>query len=821
MENYRFTLPLLPTPGKLITVYAVDGGAARNAVLTTMATLLAERDGAGVPVLMIDWDTEAPGLHDDGGAGWRAGVPSASFRPGLLEYFEACRDHLALLSAHGRHGADADSGDADSGELRRARQVFEAVDWEPFVERVDPSRPLYLMRAGSFDDAYGERAAAMDWEALFAASPSLFRCFAEHMGRRFGHVLVASRGGRSAAVSVCTSLLADRLVTLFTPSRRSLDGICGVVRRAIEYRASHEQAQRPLLVYPLPIDLDGADQGRRLLWRHGDPAGEAGGYQAVLEQLMRESYALPGLSLDSYFDHVQLQQLNPMAAIGATALSMARLPRTADRFSLARGVGDLLDWVADGCLPWQAHAELALSGRIADVRAADPEGSSPALQTALAADLFELGRLQRQQGRDRQALASVSEAATLQSQLWGAGHADTRAGRLALGAQLLACGKADAALGLYRCLFDESAQALGHAHPDTLAARAGVAAALAEGGQFDAALGHADQVAMGWRERAGLNHRATLQAQAAHAALLAKAGELSRARMLFEQALEGRERVLGLEHADTLATVAQLAVVLRQMGHLDTARGLQERVLASRRRLLGVDHADTIEAGLALADTVAAQCDLQRVGELCGPLAASCQRRYGRSMPPARSAELEIASVLARESGLGVTAAGAAAGAAPFSAGPPTSSSSAFPAFPPSPPRPWHSVDIATLGAPHESGFAICTDDAGSEGWRVQGGAAGVATGAASGAGEMAASCAPFSLDRADAGEIERGVMRLEQMEDRAAVEARELADRLREPMLTADVEPMVRARGVRAILEVYFYQGDTEALVAFTSQQK
>src|SRR5450830_1183722 len=414
MENYRFTLPLLPTPGKLTTVYAVDGGAARNAVLTTMATLLADRACAGVPVLMIDWDTEAPGLHDECSGAEREGGGGSPERKG----------------ERGGRASPAGDGAADL-ELQRARQVFEAVDWEPFIERVDDSRPLYLMRAGCCDDSFGERAAAADWEALFAASPSLFRCFAEHLARRFAHVLVASRGGRSAAVSVCTSLLADQLVILFSPNRRSLDGACGVVRRAIDYRSSHEEAQRPLLVYPLPIELDGADLGRRLRWRHGDPGGEAGGYQCVLEQLMRDSYGLSTLSLDSYLDHVQLQQLNAMAEP-----LPPRLPLTADRFSLARGVAELLDWAADGAFPWQEREELALARGIAGARVADPDAQSPATQARLADHLLALGKVQERAGRCRQALDSVSEAAAVQTALWGADHPATRAGRTGLAAQL-------------------------------------------------------------------------------------------------------------------------------------------------------------------------------------------------------------------------------------------------------------------------------------------------------------------------------------------------------------------------------------------------
>lgn len=775
MENYRFTLPQLPASGKLTTVYHVDGGAARNAVLTTMAAQLsaqlAEAGRTGlpvpVPVLMIDWDTESPGLHEafqgDGG--------DALARPGLLEYFAACRAQLALL-----HDT-FEPAFGDDAEARRARQVVEAVDWEPFIERVDDSRPLYLMRAGCFDDSYGERAAGADWEGLFAASPSLLRSFADHLARRFGHILVASRGGRSAAVSVCTSILADRLLLLFSPSQRSLAGACGVARRAIEYRSSHEDAQRPLLLYPLPVELDGADQARRLRWRHGDPrhadlaGGDADGYQSVMEQLMRESYALPELSLDSYFDHVQLQQLNPMAG-GDTP----HQPLSADRLSLARAVADLLEWLADGSFPWQGRAELTLSRRIAAARAADPDGVSPAVQAALAADLFQIGSLQQQYGRAKQALASMEEGASLQAALWGSGHPATRAGRLALARQLHHCGKADAALAVFHSLFEDCAHELGHTHPDTLAARAGVVAALSDCQQFDTALVHAGAVVAGWRERCGLNHGATLEAQALHAATLAHAGDPRRARMLLEQVLEGRERILGVEHADTLATQAELAVILRQMGQLDMARDLQEQLFSSRQRLLGHDHADSIDAGFALADTAAAQCDLRRVAELLAPLSAACRRRYGHSHPPGRSAELDLAARLVQEAALAA----------------------------PRPHAPHQLERSAPAGAPHESGFTALSPVASGRSGR------GVA---------VSDACHPMAGRYSEPFDIERSVIRLEQMDDLAADEARELADRLREPVLTAGVPPIVRQRGVRAILGVYFYQGDTDAVVSLMQE--
>jgi hypothetical protein len=330
----------------MTTFYSFESGTARSVALSNMAVLLAGRMNATIPVLMIDWDTESPGLHHYFKQGEalpghaRPGTP----RPGVLEYFEACRDHLALLARNG-HACD---------DVQLANLVLEAVDWEQYVERVDHSRPLYLMRAGCFDDSYGERADRMDWDALFGACPALFRCFGEFMARRFRHVLVDARSGRSAAVSICTTLLPRKLVTLFTPNQRSLEGLAGVVNRAIEYRCSHEDEQRPLLVYPLPCSIDSADCERRLQWRRGDPHKGVGGYQPALEKLLRHSYGASNISLDSYLDEVQLQQTNAMAS--GEHLSVCR-QREGDRFSLTRTFETLLDWVADGYFPWQSRAE--------------------------------------------------------------------------------------------------------------------------------------------------------------------------------------------------------------------------------------------------------------------------------------------------------------------------------------------------------------------------------------------------------------------------------------------------------------------------------
>lgn len=631
MEIPRITLPPITAPGDVTTFYSFESGTARSVALSNMAVLLAGRMNATVPVLMIDWDTESPGLHHyfDQGDG----------RPGVLEYFEACRDHLELLARNGQVCDD----------VRLANQVLEAIDWEQYVERVDQSRPLYLMRAGRFDDSYGERADRMDWDSLFGACPALFRCFGDFLCRRFRHVLVDARSGRSAAVSICTTLLPRKLVTLFTPNQRSLEGLAGVVNRAIEYRCSHEEEQRPLLVYPLPCSIDSADCERRQQWRRGDPHKGLGGYQPALEKLLRHSYGTANISLDSYLDEVQLQQTNAMSS--GEHLSVCA-EREGDRFSLTRTFETLLDWVAEGYFPWQSRAEVALLASIAAARALSTDGVSTAVSVPLAADLKRLGDLYRAQGRERQAQQCFEESTILRQRLLGEDHADTRLSRASLAALLRQTGKLHEAKFLYELLMDDCRRLLGADHPETLAARAGLAATLAQLKDFIPALALHDEVIGAWERLQGPDHAMTLASLAGRAETLTCAAELSRARMAYERVLEGRQRLLGAEHADTLRCAQQLAEVLCELGDTANARKLQESVVKARERHRGADHACTVQAREVLAEIVAAQGDLKSVRAIQEALAKSRERRLGSEHPDTLSIQLRLATTLGEQGDL-------------------------------------------------------------------------------------------------------------------------------------------------------------------------
>ncbi len=629
-EN-RASLPALEGPGAVTTFYAYEGGPARNALLAAAALQLAG-DPSHAPVLVIDWDLDAPSLHawlgldaDAACEEERAAAPA----PGLVDYFGALRDGLRR-----QRFANGDCGEA------LAEAVLDAVDWRHYVQRADGRRPLYLMRAGRFDDGYPDRAGRLDWDGLFDACPALFRRFAARMRRHFCHVLVASRAGRSASVSVCATLLPDRIVGLFTPVPGSLDGLEGVVKRAIDYRCTHEDEQRPLMVYPVACSADGArsDPGQR--WRRGDTGAGLPGYQPRLEALLRGAYGMTRLRLDSWFDELQL----PLADAVAIA------PAGAEGGALARPAAGLLSWLAHGHFPWQSLAELRLRMAVARNRAdaAAASGANP-LAIPLASSLARLGALCRDEGRIGEADELLAESLALCHGALGEDHSQSRAGLRALAGLHHGAGRLHEARRDYQLLAEGCARSVGAEHPETLGARSRLACVLGELGEGERALALHEQVVATCERLFGDFHVATLDSLEDLAVTLSGQHEFDRARVLCERVLDGRRRLQGGEHGDTLRCSQRLAQLLGEMGDLGNARRLLEAVLRARERHDGADATPTLQAREALAEILAAQGDLAAVRRIQESLAWTRERHLGASHPDTLSTQLRLASTLGQQ----------------------------------------------------------------------------------------------------------------------------------------------------------------------------
>ena len=628
MDHQGMTLEPLATPGEVTTFYAYEGGAARNAALSALALQLAGGD-ASEPVLVIDWDLAAPALHrhlalpaDAFHASESSAAADDAARPGLLEFFEACRAQLRTTAGRGEELAD---------------RVIDGVGWQAAIERADGRRPLYLLRAGRFDANYAERAGRLDFEALFDACPALYRRFAARLTRHFRHVLVAASAGRSAAVSVCTTLVPDRLVGLFTPAPGSLEGLEGVLRRAVDYRGTHEDEQRPLLLYPLACSADGARSDPHARWRRGDVRLGLPGYQPRIEALLRASYGWPRVNLDSWFDETQLALADAVSTCGAAG----------DRRALARHAALLAEWLAPEHFPWQSLHEVRLRAAVAQARrlASDDGIGSQALADSLA----QLGNLCRRERRRDEARACLEESLTLRQRLLGDEHPATRQARAALAALLLESGALHDARRHYDVLVQACARKAGNDDPETLAARSQSARALAGLGEGERALALHEQVVAACERALGDQHPATFDCLEDLAQSLVQQHEFERARVVYERVLDGRRRHQGSEHGDTLRCGQRLALLLGAAGELGNARRMLEAVLRAHERHDGADAAGALAAREALAEILAAQGDLAAVRSIQESLARTRERHLGAAHPETLNMQLRLASTLGQQ----------------------------------------------------------------------------------------------------------------------------------------------------------------------------
>ncbi|OBV36773.1 tetratricopeptide repeat protein [Janthinobacterium psychrotolerans] len=631
MECPRLSLPPLSAPGEVVTFYSYKGGTGRTMALSNIAVLLARRDNASVPVLMLDWDMEAPGLHHY--------FDQHQECPGVLEFFEACREQLELLGATG-FAAD---GEHDYAAL--AERVLDAIDWQQYVVRVDQGSPLYLMRAGRFDASYSERLAQMRWDQLFDACPALFRCFADTLARHFRYVLVDSRTGRTDSAGICTTLLPRKLVVVFTPNRQSLEGVDALVTRAIEYRRSHEDEQRPLLVYPLPSRIEMGDGAQRAEWRRGDSYKGIAGYQPMFERLLRTSYGLPQIALDSYFDEVQLQQTKTFAYGEQLAV---RIDQGGDRFSLTRTFEAFLQWLTGGYFPWQSSREIGLLAAIDEARRALQVEPGRAVALPLARDLARLGELYRKDGRPEPALDAFRQSVEIRTRILGGEHIDTLTGKSGMARLLRQLGTLDEARQLEEDVARARERLQGAEHADTLAARACLAQTMVRQGDYAAALALQDAVLASQLRLLGSEHPRTLGAMACRATTLLHMGSLDEARQLLDTVVAARTRLFGAEHGDTLHSKLALAQVLGRQGDLEGARQLLDAILQAQERSLGLDHPVTLATRDRLADIVAGLGDWAGARQLHENQVAARERTRGLDHPETLMSQRKLAEALLR-----------------------------------------------------------------------------------------------------------------------------------------------------------------------------
>lgn len=212
--------------GTVVTFYSFKGGVGRSFTLANVAILLARW---GHRVLAIDWDLEAPGLH---------------------EYF------ARLLPHPPRTGIVDLVGDFRTGTVHATSHYVTHLNTT--VGTVD------LIGAGRKDDGYPRRVQEIDWAKLYEDGfADVLERLRHDWVRDYDFVLIDSRTGWADVASICTAHLPDRLVLVFTANEQSIGGAVEAVGKANQARDALPYDRPKLTVLPLLSRFDSRVEYRR------------------------------------------------------------------------------------------------------------------------------------------------------------------------------------------------------------------------------------------------------------------------------------------------------------------------------------------------------------------------------------------------------------------------------------------------------------------------------------------------------------------------------------------------------------------------------
>jgi hypothetical protein len=279
-------------------------------------------------VLMIDWDLEAPGLYAYFA---EESDPEAGKQAGLIEYFESLRSAVEndpeLYRRVARGQATPDS----------------VAPLSPFVMR-DVLPGLDLMNAGLLDGTYYQRVSGFDWAGLWDRRPALFRAFRDQLSSQYAVCLIDSRTGYNDTSGICTAVMPEKLVPVFTLNRQSCEGTIRIVEESVRFRMRSDDI-RPLAVFPLASRVENGELKERENWLLR--------FERAFEASFRSVYDLEFCDLREYFRDVLIPYV-PYFAYGEKLVSLVEESRV---FSLRRALEDFGQRLMDFDYAWQSPEE--------------------------------------------------------------------------------------------------------------------------------------------------------------------------------------------------------------------------------------------------------------------------------------------------------------------------------------------------------------------------------------------------------------------------------------------------------------------------------
>ena len=317
--------------GQIVSFYSYKGGVGRSMAVANIGTLLAKsRRETGERILLIDWDLEAPGLYPFFAF---ASDDPITVAPGLLDYFEAVRDQL----------------EADKhfySELLESRsRLNELIPIERFIRR-DVLGSLDFMTAGRMTPDYRRRVAEFDWSGFWESYPAAIHAFRELLETQYVYTLIDSRTGHSDTSGLCSAVLPEKLVVVFSLNKQNLDGVIEIVERAVAFRRRSDDI-RPLAVFPLASRVEDAELKERETWMMR--------FENAFEKCFRHIYNAPECNLTKYFRDIFIRNA-PYFSYGEKLVLLTGVEESRAG-SLRRAYEDFAEFLIRFDYPWQDAAE--------------------------------------------------------------------------------------------------------------------------------------------------------------------------------------------------------------------------------------------------------------------------------------------------------------------------------------------------------------------------------------------------------------------------------------------------------------------------------
>jgi hypothetical protein len=118
------------------------------------------------------------------------------------------------------------------------------------------------MSSGKVDQYYSNRVQRFNWTDFFLENRGgdFFENFREKLKEEYDYVFIDSRTGYADTSGICTYLLPDVLVLLFSSNEQSVQGTIDVAEKAEIGRQKLPFDRMPLTIFPIPARIDKTEE---------------------------------------------------------------------------------------------------------------------------------------------------------------------------------------------------------------------------------------------------------------------------------------------------------------------------------------------------------------------------------------------------------------------------------------------------------------------------------------------------------------------------------------------------------------------------------